>query len=44
MTSTKEPSRWILYAEFHGYSADITRTIPVNGKFSPEQKLIYELS
>lgn len=32
-----------LGAEFHGYSADITRTIPVNGKFSPEQKLIYEL-
>lgn len=32
-----------LGAEFHGYTADITRTIPVNGKFSPEQKLIYEL-
>ena len=32
-----------LGAEFHGYSADITRTIPVNGKFSPEQKQIYEL-
>lgn len=30
-------------AEFHGYSADITRTVPVNGKFSLEQKLIYEL-
>jgi Xaa-Pro aminopeptidase len=30
-------------AEFHGYTADITRTIPVNGKFSPEQKAIYEL-
>ncbi len=30
-------------AEYHGYSADVTRTIPVNGKFSPEQKLIYEL-
>jgi Xaa-Pro aminopeptidase len=30
-------------AEYHGYTADITRTIPVNGKFSPEQKLIYEL-
>jgi hypothetical protein len=25
-------------AEYHGYSADVTRTIPVNGKFSPEQK------
>jgi Xaa-Pro aminopeptidase len=32
-----------LGAEFHGYTADITRTIPINGKFSPEQKLIYEL-
>jgi Xaa-Pro aminopeptidase len=32
-----------LGAEFHGYTADITRTIPVNGKFSPEQKAIYEL-
>lgn len=30
-------------AEYHGYSADVTRTIPVNGKFSPEQKLIYEI-
>lgn len=30
-------------AEYHGYTADVTRTIPVNGKFSPEQKLIYEL-
>lgn len=32
-----------LGAEYHGYSADITRTIPINGKFSPEQKQIYEL-
>ena len=30
-------------AEYHGYCADITRTIPINGKFSPEQKIIYEL-
>lgn len=30
-------------AEYHGYTADVTRTIPVNGKFSQEQKLIYEL-
>jgi len=29
--------------EYHGYAADITRTIPVNGKFSPEQKIIYDL-
>lgn len=32
-----------LGAEYHGYSADVTRTIPANGKFSPEQKLIYDL-
>lgn len=32
-----------LGAEYHGYSADVTRTIPANGKFSLEQKLIYDL-
>ena len=32
-----------LGAEYHGYTADVTRTIPVNGKFSNEQKLIYDL-
>jgi len=30
-------------SEYHGYSADVTRTIPANGKYSPEQKAIYEL-
>lgn len=30
-------------AEYHGYSADVTRTIPVNGRFSKEQSLIYQL-
>jgi Xaa-Pro aminopeptidase len=30
-------------AEYHGYSADVTRTLPVNGKFNPEQKNIYDL-
>jgi Xaa-Pro aminopeptidase len=30
-------------AEYHGYSADVTRTIPANGKFSTEQKLIYNI-
>ncbi|MGE3802352.1 MAG: aminopeptidase P N-terminal domain-containing protein [Candidatus Kapaibacterium sp.] len=30
-------------AEYHGYSADITRTFPVNGKFTPEQRAIYNL-
>lgn len=32
-----------LGAEYHGYTADVTRTIPANGKFSEEQKLIYEI-
>jgi len=30
-------------AEYMGYGSDITRTYPVNGKFSLEQKLIYEM-
>lgn len=30
-------------AEYHGYSADVTRTLPVNGKFSEEQKKIYNI-
>ena len=30
-------------AEYHGYTADITRTMPVNGKFTEAQKLIYQL-
>jgi Xaa-Pro aminopeptidase len=30
-------------AEYHGYTADVTRTLPVNGKFSPEQKIIYNI-
>ena len=30
-------------AEYHGYTADVTRTIPANGKFSAEQKIIYNL-
>ncbi len=32
-----------LGAEYHGYTADVTRTIPANGTFTPEQKLIYDL-
>jgi Xaa-Pro aminopeptidase len=41
--SSKELILMDLGAEYHGYTADITRTIPVNGKFSPEQKQIYQL-
>lgn len=29
--------------EYHGYSADVTRSFPVNGKFSPEQRAIYNI-
>lgn len=29
--------------EYQNYAADITRTFPVNGRFTPEQKSIYEL-
>jgi len=30
-------------AEIDGYAADITRTFPVNGKFTGEQKALYEV-
>ena len=30
-------------AEYAFYASDITRTIPINGRFSPEQKAIYQL-
>jgi len=29
-------------AEYGNYAADMTRTIPVNGKFSPRQRQVYE--
>ena len=32
-----------LGAEYHGYTADVTRTIPANGKFTIEQKQIYDI-
>jgi Xaa-Pro aminopeptidase len=30
-------------AEYRGYSSDVTRTYPANGKFSKEQKEIYQI-
>jgi Xaa-Pro aminopeptidase len=30
-------------AEYHGYSSDVTRTWPVNGRFTPAQRDIYQL-
>ncbi|HYE54427.1 MAG TPA: aminopeptidase P family protein, partial [Chitinophagaceae bacterium] len=30
-------------AEYHGYTADVTRTIPAGGKFSDNEKAIYQL-
>ena len=32
-----------LGAEFYGYTADVTRTIPANGEFSAEQKALYQI-
>jgi Xaa-Pro aminopeptidase len=30
-------------AAYQGYAADVTRTIPVSGKFTPEQRAVYQL-
>ncbi|MBC7848188.1 MAG: aminopeptidase P N-terminal domain-containing protein [Chitinophagaceae bacterium] len=30
-------------AAYHGYTSDVTRTIPVDGKFSAEERAIYQL-
>jgi Xaa-Pro aminopeptidase len=30
-------------AEYHGYTADVTRTVPADGKFSPEERAIYQI-
>ncbi len=45
-TKTKVGTSMLLMdvgAEYHGYTADVTRTIPVDGKFSEEEKAIYQL-
>ncbi|PHR72925.1 MAG: Xaa-Pro aminopeptidase [Lutibacter sp.] len=43
MSAGKEMVLMDLGAEYHGYTADVTRTIPANGKFNKEQKVIYDL-
>jgi Xaa-Pro aminopeptidase len=30
-------------ASYRGYAADVTRTVPVSGKYSPEQRAIYQV-
>lgn len=30
-------------AEYHGYTADITRTFPVNGRFTADQRRLYDI-
>jgi Xaa-Pro aminopeptidase len=30
-------------AAYHGYTADVTRTVPVDGKFSTEERAIYQI-
>jgi len=45
-TKTRIGSDMILMdvgAEYHGYTADVTRTIPADGKFSAEEKKIYQI-
>lgn len=45
-TKTKVGNTMLLMdvgAEYHGYTADVTRTIPASGKFSAEEKLIYQI-
>lgn len=32
-----------LGASYRGYTADITRTVPVNGRFTPEQRAVYDI-
>jgi Xaa-Pro aminopeptidase len=41
--NSKELMLMDLGAEYRGYTADITRTIPVSGKFSADQKKIYDI-
>ncbi|MDT0552132.1 aminopeptidase P family protein [Urechidicola vernalis] len=43
MSAGKDLVLMDLGAEYHGYTADVTRTIPANGKFNKEQRAIYDL-
>jgi Xaa-Pro aminopeptidase len=43
MSAGKDMVLMDLGAEYHGYTADVTRTIPANGKFNTEQRAIYDL-
>ena len=41
-----EPSDVIVMdigASYKGYAADVTRTVPASGKFSPQQRAVYEI-
>lgn len=45
-TKTKVGNSLILMdvgAEYHGYTADVTRTIPASGKFTENEKLVYQI-
>ncbi len=45
-TKTKVGTSMLLMdvgAEYHGYTADVTRTVPVDGKFSEEERAIYQI-
>jgi Xaa-Pro aminopeptidase len=45
-TKTKVGTTMLLMdvgAEYHGYTADVTRTVPVDGKFSADERAIYQL-
>ncbi|MGF1923800.1 MAG: aminopeptidase P N-terminal domain-containing protein [Bacteroidia bacterium] len=45
-TKTKVGNSLVLMdvgAEYHGYTADVTRTIPASGKFNENERLIYQI-
>lgn len=45
-TSVAKPGDLVVIdaaTQYHGYAADITRTLPVSGVFTPEQRKIYQL-